>query len=110
LEHVGTAERTRRARGVPIQGASLVRVLAVPEVAGFLEGDPDEPREPVRGLPSREPRRISSRISGYLEGSTTTPTDAKFFAAARTIAGPPMSIFSITSSVPAPAATVSRNG
>ena len=54
--------------------------------------------------------RISSSTSGYREGSTTTPTDSKFFAAARTIAGPPMSIFSITSSTPAPEATVSRKG
>ena len=42
--------------------------------------------------------RSSSSTSVYRDGSTTTPTDSKFFAAARTIAGPPMSIFSITSS------------
>ena len=53
---------------------------------------------------------ISSRIAAYRDGSTTTATDSKFFAAARTMAGPPMSIFSITSSCAAPDATVSRNG
>ena len=59
----------------------------------------------------KPPSRLSSStISSYRPGSTTTPTDAKFFAAARTMAGPPMSMFSITSSKPAPLATVSRNG
>jgi len=49
-------------------------------------------------------------MAGYRSGSTTTATDSKFFAAARVMAGPPMSIFSITSSCGAPDATVSRNG
>ena len=40
----------------------------------------------------------------------TTATLAWFFAAARTIAGPPMSICSTQSSNEAPEATVSRNG
>ncbi len=56
------------------------------------------------------PSAISARIAPYAAGSTTTVTDGKFFAAARTIAGPPMSICSTTSSGPAPLATVSRNG
>ena len=43
-------------------------------------------------------------------GSTTTATDGWFFAAARTIAGPPMSICSTHSSGEAPEATVSVNG
>ena len=55
-------------------------------------------------------RSISSTIASYRPGFTTTVTDSKFFALARTIAGPPMSIFSIVSSKPAPEATVSRNG
>jgi hypothetical protein len=37
-------------------------------------------------------------------------TDSKFFADARTRAGPPMSMFSMTSSNAAPDATASRNG
>jgi len=54
--------------------------------------------------------RISSSTLAYRSGRTTTPTEAKFLAAARTIAGPPMSICSTTSSSVAPLATVSRNG
>ena len=41
--------------------------------------------------------RISSRRKPYRSGSVTTATEWKFFAAARTIAGPPMSMFAITS-------------
>ena len=40
----------------------------------------------------------------------TIATDAWFFAAARTIDGPPMSICSMHSSCPAPLATVSVKG
>ena len=53
---------------------------------------------------------ISARMPSYRAGSTTTVTDSKFFAAARIMAGPPMSMFSITASASAPLATVSRNG
>ena len=49
-------------------------------------------------------------MPSYRAGSTTTVTDSKFFAAARIMAGPPMSMFSITASASAPLATVSRNG
>ena len=49
-------------------------------------------------------------ISPYRAGSTTTATDSKFLAAARTIAGPPTSMFSITSSASAPDAIARRNG
>ncbi len=49
--------------------------------------------------------------SGYRLGDVTMPTARWFLAAARTIAGPPTSIFSITSASVIPAvATVSRNG
>jgi hypothetical protein len=43
-------------------------------------------------------------------GSVTTATDSWFFAAARIIAGPPMSICSTQSSGDAPDATVWVNG
>ena len=49
-------------------------------------------------------------IAGYDSGETTIATFAKFFAEARTIAGPPMSICSTTSSPLAPERTVSTNG
>ena len=49
-------------------------------------------------------------MAGYDSGETTIATLAKFFADARTIAGPPMSICSTTSSPCAPEATVSTNG
>jgi len=43
-------------------------------------------------------------------GSTTTVTYSAFLAAERIIEGPPMSMFSITSSKGRPFATASRNG
>ena len=46
----------------------------------------------------------------YWSGEVTTATEAWFFAAPRTIDGPPMSICSIVSSWPAPAITVSTKG
>jgi hypothetical protein len=49
-------------------------------------------------------------IWGYAETVVTTATLAWFFAAERTIAGPPMSICSMDSSTPAPDATVCWNG
>ena len=52
----------------------------------------------------------AASTSGYAAGSTTTATDGWFFAAARTIVGPPMSICSTHSSGAAPDATVSENG
>ncbi len=56
------------------------------------------------------PPEIASRTIGYAAGEVTTATEAWFFAAARTIAGPPMSICSMDSSTDAPDATVSWNG
>ena len=56
------------------------------------------------------PSRNASTIRGYPDGAVTTATFAWFFAAARTIAGPPMSICSTQASKSPPAATVSRNG
>ena len=56
------------------------------------------------------PSATASSTSAYRAGSTTTATDGWFFAAARTIAGPPMSICSTHSSGDAPEATVSVNG
>ena len=41
-------------------------------------------------------------ISRYWSGDVTTPTRAWFLAAARIIAGPPMSICSTSSSSPTP--------
>jgi hypothetical protein len=48
--------------------------------------------------------------SGYASGEVTTATLWWFFAAERTIAGPPMSICSITASSSAPEATVCTKG
>ncbi len=53
---------------------------------------------------------ISARTSGYWEGDTTTATAPLFFAAARIMVGPPMSMFSITVSRSAPEATAAANG
>jgi hypothetical protein len=52
----------------------------------------------------------AASASGYLAGSVITATLAWFFAAARTIAGPPMSICSTHSSGAAPDWTVDSNG
>ena len=46
----------------------------------------------------KPPAATAARTSPYRAGSTTTATDGWFFAAARTIAGPPMSICSTHSS------------
>ena len=43
--------------------------------------------------------RYASRTSGYRDGRTTTPTRAAFFAAARIRETPPMSMFSMASSI-----------
>jgi len=51
-----------------------------------------------------------SSTHAYRDGSTTTATLSWFFADARTIAGPPMSICSTHSSGDAPDATVCVNG
>jgi len=48
--------------------------------------------------------------SSYAAGDVTMATDGWFFAAARTMDGPPMSICSTHSSASAPDATVSANG
>jgi hypothetical protein len=57
-----------------------------------------------RGAPGAE------RLDDRGVGETAMATFAKFFAEARTIAGPPMSICSTTASPTAPEATVSTNG
>ena len=69
--------RVRERRGGEATGASRARALRAPRIS-VDDG----------AVARRDPR--------------PRPTDSKFFAAARTIAGPPMSIFSITSSKPAP--------
>jgi hypothetical protein len=47
----------------------------------------------------------------YCEASVSTPTSFQFLAALRTMAGPPMSMFSIASSSVQPGlATVASNG
>ena len=56
------------------------------------------------------PPCTAARTSAYRDGSTTTATFGWFLAAARTMAGPPMSICSTHSSGPAPEATVAVNG
>ena len=58
----------------------------------------------------KPPPRTASRTAAYRLGSVTIATVPWFFAAARTIDGPPMSIFSMHSATEAPDATVSRNG
>ena len=58
----------------------------------------------------KPPPATAVRTSAYCDGETTTATLAWFFAAARTIVGPPMSICSTHSSAVAPEATVSTNG
>ena len=56
------------------------------------------------------PSESAMRAAAYWAGLVMTATLAWFFAAARTIAGPPMSICSIVSASAAPLATVSSNG
>lgn len=58
----------------------------------------------------KPPASRAASSAGYADESVTTATEAWFFAAARTIAGPPMSICSTHSSRPAPEATVAWNG
>jgi hypothetical protein len=55
--------------------------------------------------------RSSSSTQPYWPASVSTATPRQFFAAERTIAGPPMSMFSIASSSVQPGcATVASNG
>jgi hypothetical protein len=58
------------------------------------------------------PLALSSAITAsYWLASVTTPTSFQFLAALRTMAGPPMSMFSIASARVQPAlATVASNG
>jgi hypothetical protein len=57
------------------------------------------------------PSRSSASTWSYWSGEVTTATRSWFFAAARTIAGPPMSISSTTSATLRPRfAAVSSNG
>ena len=116
-----------------VVGGALVRVLAVGEVGDLLVGAHDHRREVVEplGEPARDRRVVAGgageRLGGEalargerevparlvelledrvvgLSGSTTTAENTKFFAAARIIVGPPMSMFSITSASVDPAA------
>ena len=53
----------------------------------------------------------SATTPAYCDASVSTATSFQFFAAERTIAGPPMSMFSIASASVQPAlATVASNG
>ena len=53
----------------------------------------------------------SASTCSYCDASVSTATSFQFFAAERTIAGPPMSMFSIASSSVQPGlATVASNG
>ena len=58
----------------------------------------------------KPPAASAASTSAYLAGSVTTATEPWFLAAARTIAGPPMSICSTHSAGEAPDATVAANG
>ena len=58
----------------------------------------------------KPPPRSAASTSAYCNGLVTTATLAWFFAAARTMAGPPMSISSTHCSGGAPLATVDSNG
>ncbi len=61
--------------------------------------------------PTRSPCCSSASTPSYCDASVSTATSFQFFAALRTIAGPPMSMFSIASSSVQPAfATVASNG
>ena len=64
----------------------------------------------LRCVSEKPPSVRACRISGYAVTAVTTATEGWFLAAARTIAGPPMSICSTHSSTLAPEATVSVNG
>ena len=130
-------QRAARAE-LAVVGGPLVRVLAVREVLHLLErerqrlgqpfalGEPARDRRLVRRAVRRRRRRrgqrrvssestpcsVSSRgRAAYCSGSHTGATCAKFFAAARSIDGPPMSIISTASSMRAPClATIELNG
>ena len=53
----------------------------------------------------------SASTTAYCDGSVSTATSCQFLAAERTIAGPPMSMFSIASASVQPAwTTVASNG
>ena len=98
--------------GSSVTGALLVRVLAVTQDVGAFEGEMDRRGQRLRlvgglvepgddrgvvgggmregvtgertaGCVAEEPGASSARTSSYLDGSTTTPTWAWFFAAAR---------------------------
>ena len=114
-----------RAPTLAVVGGRLVRVLAVGEVGDLLEAERELLRERRRGranqrgdrrvvgggrrerrrresaprLERRARRARAARAStcSYCSGLETAATCAKFFAAARSIDGPPTSIISITS-------------
>ena len=77
-----------------IKRGALVRVLAVAPGPHLVEGERQRRGEALRCrfLPAGEMTRDRSSA-----GSTATATDSWFLAAARSIAGPPMSMFSIAS-------------
>ena len=58
----------------------------------------------------KPPSPSAASTSAYRSGEVTIATEGWFFAAARTIDGPPMSICSTHSSGAAPEATVAVNG
>ncbi|MNV87369.1 hypothetical protein D3C71_1814880 [compost metagenome] len=65
-----------------------------------------------RSLSDSLPAPLSSAsTASYWSAAVTTPTSFQFLAAERTMAGPPMSIFSMASASVQPAlATVASNG
>ena len=56
------------------------------------------------------PASMAAMASGYWAGSVSTATPAWFLAAARIMAGPPMSMFSLISRGAAPESRVASNG
>src|SRR5690606_17863171 len=86
----------------PIQDATATSYVAVCTNAAAASA--------LRWAYVKPPARTAVTTSSYRAGSTTTATDGWFFAAARTMDGPPMSICSTTAPGPAPDATVAANG
>ena len=133
-------QQVRARAGLRVVGGALVRVLAVRQVEHLLVHARVERREVVLALgePARDRGVVARGVGERLgrqrlarrartggprpsaaprarrrsySGVTTTAANGWFFAAARISVGPPMSMFSMTSSYSAPrAAAVRSNG
>ena len=89
-------------RTLPIQEATATSYAAVCANAAAARA--------CRWAMVNPPASRAATASAYWLGAVSTATLGWFFAAARTIDGPPMSICSTHSSGPAPEATVSVKG